>query len=151
MPYNSPIWNVQFNFLAHSQICTVINTFRMFPNEVHDAVVRICLPMMPFKSLSHCSSSFSPLSSHEVHVSFLDEHEKAGSSAQLGKLGSHTYDLTFGRRNHSTKSHLWHWAVLPQGGRMPEKPTSLKHKERQTPPMKYMDAEQLAWERLPYK
>ena len=151
MPYNSPIWNVQFNFLAHSQICTIINTFRTFLDEVHDAVVRICLPMMPFKSLSHCSSSFSPLPSHEVHVSFLDGHEKAGSSTQLEKLGSHSYALTFGRRNHIKKSHLWHWAVPPQGRHDAEKTTSLKLKERQTPSMRDMDVEQLAWERSPCK
>ena len=51
--------------------------------------------MMTFKSPGCCSSNLSPLPCHEVYVSFLDGHVVTGSSAQLGKLDSHSYALNF--------------------------------------------------------
>lgn len=98
--------------------------------------------MMPFKSPGSCYSNLSSPPCHEVYVSFLDGHVITKSPAQLGKLECHSFALTFfvGEITGQNIAHgidLFHL----RGGMMPEKLTNLKHKERQTPSMRVMNAD----------
>ena len=103
-----------------------------------DAGVRICIHVMLSKSPSCCcSSSLSPPPCHEVHVRFLDGHERTGFSAWPGKLGSNSHVLiSFVGEITGQKVSLGTELFLLSGGMWPEKSTSLKPKERQIPPMR---------------